>query len=162
MNVIVPHTPEGLKPETRKAVLAHAPEFFPLVGESAYHDLIAALWSQQEGFVTVEQDVVPGPEDIQAIIDCPEPWCAYAYDYPPFGLYAGMGCAKFSAQLLKEWPQAMNFCALESDEAHPRKHFCRVDGWLKRYLQQRGVTQHVHGVVRHLHSGGPAHGCVKR
>ncbi len=160
MKIVVPHTRDGLKEETRKAVQTLSAEFFPLEGDSAYHDLISELWAAQESFVIVEQDIVPGPEDVDSLIDCPHGWCAFCYDYPPFGLYAGLGLARFRAEVMKQLPQAMRWCALESDEQHNRKHWCRQDGLLKRYLQERGIQQHVHGVVRHLHSGGPAHGCV--
>ncbi len=160
MKIIVPHTATGLKEEVRDALRSLPAVFFLLEGDSAYHDLIASLWASREDFVVVEQDIVPGPADVQSLIDCPHGWCAFCYDYPPFGLYAGLGLARFRAEVMKELPQAMTWCSLESDESHPRRHFCRVDGYLKRYLQERGIRQHVHGVVRHLHSGGPAHGCV--
>lgn len=161
MKIIVPHTRAGLKRETREALLPLSPLFYTLEGDAAYHDLIAALWDAREDFLVVEQDVVPSPEDVQSLLACPQPWCAFAYDYPPFGLYAGLGCARFRSVVMKRWPQAMRFCALLSDEKHSRKHWCRVDGMLKQYLQERGVQQHIHGVCRHLHSGSPAHGCVE-
>ena len=33
--------------------------------------------------------------------------CAFEYEYPPFGMYAGMGCTKFSAELLARFPDAL-------------------------------------------------------
>jgi hypothetical protein len=81
----------------------------------------------------VEQDIVPHPGALDELLACDEPWCAFAYDYPPFGLYAGMGCAKFSAELQLLFPTAMEETATWHDAKHPPKHWCRVDGWLKHY-----------------------------
>jgi len=108
----------------------------------------------------VEQDIVPAPGALQELAQCPQPWCAFAYEYPPFGLYAGMGCAKFSRELLAQFPEALSDTAAWYDAKHPPKHWCRVDGWLKQYLLERGATQHIHGQVEHLHKGHPAHDCT--
>lgn len=160
--VVLPFVEGGLRAETDEAALRSGlpVERVRLDGEDAYHDLVAGCWAGRESFITLEQDIVPHDGALREMADCPEPWCAFAYDYPPFGSYAGMGCAKFSADLIARFPDAMAETAKWHDDAHPPKHWCRVDGWLKKYLLERGATQHVHGTVKHLHRGRPAHDCV--
>ena len=83
-----------------------------------------------------------------------------------------MGCAKFSAELIAAFPDAMTETAewddsapqtkhIPSDLPHPPKHWCRVDARLHQYLKAGGARLHVHGKVEHLHGGKPAHGCMK-
>lgn len=160
--VAVPWVADGLRADTVDAVAASGlpSQLVEMRGQGDYHDLIADLWHDGETFLTVEQDVVPHAGALQELANCPEEWCAFAYDYPPFGQYAGMGCAKFSAALIKRFPDALTATGSWHDERHPPKHWCRVDGWLKQYLLERGARQHVHGLVAHHHKGRPAHDCV--
>jgi predicted O-methyltransferase YrrM len=160
--IILTHVGGGLRPETSEAA---ARSGLPVVrtemlGDGSYHAAVAARWAAGDSFITLEQDIVPHDGALRELAACPEPWCAFAYEYPPFGQYAGMGCAKFSRELIARFPNALAEIAAWSDEQHPPKHWCRVDGWLKKYLLERGATQHIHGVVRHLHRGYPAHDCV--
>ena len=123
--VIVPFIQGKLKPETRKAVEAAGfkSRFVRLRdSDSAYHELIAEAWASKAPFVTVEQDIVPHDGAIRELLECPEPWCAFEYEYPPFGLYAGMGCAKFSAELIAAFPDAMTETAEWDDSAPQTKH----------------------------------------
>jgi hypothetical protein len=161
--VVIPWVgPNGLRMETVNAVAECG---FPtaakeMLEEDSYYKLIEELWADGETFITVEQDIVPAPGDIRQLAECPEPWCAFAYEYPPFGLYAGMGLAKFSADLIKQFPDAMKITGGWHDAKHGPAHWCTVDAWLKKYLTDGGARQHIHGIVTHLHKGGPAHGCV--
>ncbi len=172
--VVVPFTQGRLKPQTQAAVKESGlhSQFYRLAdSDSAYHNLIESAWDEGKTFITVEQDIVPHEGALRELLDCPEPWCAFEYEYPPFGLYAGMGCAKFSSTLIAKFPDAMTETGKWDDDTpgarhipsslpHPPKHWCRVDGWLKQYLEDGGARQHVHGVVEHLSSGRPAHDCL--
>jgi predicted O-methyltransferase YrrM len=151
------------RPETMKALIDSGHPFVEWsVGKSddAYYQLIAGLWRNGHTFITVEQDIVPTKSQLDDLVSCGEPWCAFAYEYPPFGLYAGMGLARFSAGLLRAEPRAMEITGAWRDDKHPPMHWCRVDGWLKAHLMERGYTQHIHGQVEHLHRGRPAHDCT--
>lgn len=161
--ICVPHTKDGLKRQTEKAAVDSGlgVQFVEMVKENSYWVTMAALWDQRETVITLEQDIVPVRGQMQELLDCPEPWCAYAYEYPPFGLYAGMGCTKFSKELMERFPDALIETGKWSDSKHPPMHWCRVDGWLKQYLTDHGAEQHVHGVVEHLHNGHPSHDCVE-
>jgi predicted O-methyltransferase YrrM len=166
--ILVPHIRGGLKPQTLEAVGMNSGANINgitvhielLEGEDAYHNLIAEFWREARTFITLEQDIVPTAEQVNELLTCAEPWCAFEYDYPPFGLYAGMGFAKFSSTLLRDEPRALDITANWSDAKHPAKHWCRVDGYLKQYLYSQGHVQHIHGQVEHLHQGRPAHDCT--
>lgn len=160
--VFIPYIEGGLRDETLKAANASGLEVIEdlLKRDDDYYNLAAALWSEGKSFITLEQDIVPHEGALKELAECPEPWCAFAYEYPPFGKYAGMGCAKFSAELIVRFPDALTETGKWKDDLHPPKHWCRVDGWLKQYLLERGATQHIHGEVKHLHRGRPAHNCV--
>jgi hypothetical protein len=158
--ILVPHVAGCLAQETVEALTGCPAEFVAMTADDSYHRLVAGLWANGEGFITVEQDIVPTRAQMKGLITCPEAWCAFEYEYPPFGRYSGMGCAKFSSQLVGRFPEALSVTGRWHDSQHPPKHWCRVDGWLKRYLVERGTRQHIHGQVRHLHRGGPAHDCV--
>lgn len=164
-SVLIPYVEGRLRAETDEAakksgLLVHR---MPVEADDDYHDLIAQLWGGGHGltFITLEQDIVPHDGALKELAECPEPWCAFAYEYPPFGQYAGMGCAKFSDDLIARFPDALTETGKWHDDKHPPKHWCRVDGWLKKYLLEHGANQHVHGLVKHLHRGRPAHDCAQ-
>ena len=48
-----------------------------------YYDLIVAMCERGEPFVIVEQDIVPPPGAVEALLACPEPWCGHSYDVAP-------------------------------------------------------------------------------
>jgi predicted O-methyltransferase YrrM len=158
--VVIPYVAGSLRKETTQALRGVDAERVPLKGDTAYYDLISERWRSAHSFITIEQDIVPTPSQLDELIACGEEWCAFEYEYPPFGLYAGMGLAKFSAALLLAEPKALEITGTLQDVKHPPKHWCRVDGYLKQYLADRGHTQHIHGQVKHLHNGRPAHDCT--
>ena len=161
--ILCVHTKDGLLDETKAALEASGlgVVFSEVVKDEDYFVMVATFWTQGQTLITCEQDIVPTPAQITALMDCPEPWCAYAYEYPPFGHYAGMGLAKFSDALIGRHPEAFTEIAKWSDPTHSPMHWCRMDGFLKQYLSEHGETQHVHGIVEHRHKGRPAHGCVE-
>lgn len=163
--VIVPFAGEdGVKKETREAVdNCGVPATYHDVGsaDSAYHELLSRYWAEGKTVLTVEQDIVPGPDQLRQLLACEQPWCGFEYEYPPFPFkYAGLGCTKLSGALMRKWPQALEVTGTWSDPKHPARHWCRVDGNLKDYLMQRGERMHLHGQVQHLTSGKTGHGCT--
>ena len=163
-HVVVPHTADGLREETTLAVDAsRIPAQYVNTGEEDhdYHDLISDEWANGKTFITVEQDIVPPETALEQLLACDQPWCGYEYEYPPFPFkYAGMGCTKFSVELIARNPHAMIETAKWSDPKHPAKHWCRVDGNLKQYLSDRGERMHLHGEIKHLTKGETGHGCT--
>lgn len=71
--------------------------------EWGYADYWIEQWQKGETFINVEHDVVPRPEALIEMWDCPEPYCLCNYIYP----YAEspvetspIGCAKFSSDFI--------------------------------------------------------------
>lgn len=166
--IIVAHTEGGLHPETEAALKESRLEYAlaPVRADEDYFNYIEAAWNSGASFMTVEQDIVPPPGHLREMMECPEPWCSSPYEYPPYGLYAGMGCAKFSKELIAQFPDAMKTISTLANDRHPPKHWCSMDGLLKDYLLQgRGGKwpedgPHIHPEVTHHHKGRPAHDCL--
>lgn len=73
----------------------------------AYYHLLLKCWAERETFINLEQDKIPAPGALRAIFDCPEPWCIYPH-YANQGDWVAenptLGCAKFAAELMQDWP----------------------------------------------------------
>jgi hypothetical protein len=146
LRVVVPYA--NLYPETRAALEAdghvHA-EYIRTGGEVFdYYNLLKQLWASQEGFVIVEQDIVPWPGAIQLLWDCPENWCGYAYELSVgFGAY--LGCTKFSDDLVAENPSIIETIARLPNHGMPPRHWARLDTRLKEVLEDYAKQKmHVH------------------
>jgi hypothetical protein len=137
--------------------------------DDAYWTLLAALWEQGDGFIVVEHDVVVRPESIWELIGCDRPWCACPYPYlGGRGTIIGLGCTKFSGELLAAVPDALlragemvdQLPGADQGRDHPRRHWCRLDSRIQRALVDSGYHVHFdHTEVGHLNERGPAHGC---
>lgn len=100
MNIFLPFT--HLRAETYLACKAATAlvTAVPLQDhEWSYADYWIERWQAGETFINVEQDVVPTPEVLHSMWDCPEPYCLAQYCYPWAGApidHSPIGCAKFS------------------------------------------------------------------
>jgi len=156
----------GLQPETLAALRRDGIE--PLKAAISPYDregywrLLSALWELKGGFTVVEQDVVPFPGAIAELEACSERWCGYRYELQT-GFHAALGCAKFDASLMAEFPRALERVGElgfgpdgsrggPDDDGLPRKDWRRLDTRIDRVLRQEcGVQMHVHDhVVGHL------------
>jgi hypothetical protein len=130
--------------------------------ESAYFDLLNKLWAEGRTFLIVEHDIVVTSDELRAMAKCPHEWCANAYPYLG-GVYAGLGCVKFSRTLIKKIPSVMSAVGAlgARDLVHPSKHWCALDGRLRATLEIAGNNQHKHyAKIKHLnHNGKPSHNC---
>lgn len=165
MNVVLPWTQDH--PEVYKALRAAVKSFRnPYVGRSDrdYFWTLSELWEGGEPFVIVEHDVIVRPNSINELEQCPWPWCAFAVRYGD-GSTPGLGCAKFTAEVMRAAPDALDRVARMSDDEHPPMHWCRLDWWLQHMvLPGYGFTQHVHGPpLEHLRDYDgkvlPSHDC---
>ena len=161
MKVVVPHTAGGLHDRTLRAVSGEPNiEFVLLDDDEAYWRLWRELWAAAEDVIVVEQDIVPNPDSFQQFEECRELWCAHAYPYSVFGLYAGTGCVRLRAELLASTPGLIDRVGLRSDDLHPAKHWCRLDAWMQNELHAAGHRMHRHEpAATHLDPGN-SHGCV--
>jgi hypothetical protein len=86
-NVFIPYVPGGLKTDT--TVL---PTSFCIdVSRSQYDywDLVCLLGEYGHDFAICEQDMAPPPGSIEALLNCPEPWCAHNYQTMQFNHSTG-------------------------------------------------------------------------
>jgi hypothetical protein len=171
MRVIFPYTADHLQIGALKALLKYWPsaESVDVSGsDTSYWELLDYLWDEGETFSIVEHDIEVKQNSLSELAQCPELWCVVPYGYY-LGQFSGLGCCKFDKKLLKEFPDALTMIAAWSEEytgdpGHTPKHWCRLDGWLRIFLEDRGQSLHIHGgILRHLgkdKNGSPTHGCV--
>lgn len=133
------------------------------VGESDedYFDLLAQMWRMQESFIVVEHDILVTEAAIMGLIECPQTWCSCPYPWYN-GLLHGLGCTKFDAQIMQEYPKLFDVTAAMYNDVHPAKHWCNIDDRIRRYLGGYMRNDHQHTtVVGHLRAYA-SHGCVVR
>ena len=131
-----------------------------LFTDESYFHVWAGLWREGEDVTVIEQDIVIAPDTLGSFDACREPWCAFGYEYACFGVYAGTGCVRFRKELIAATPRLWDEVATMSDELHPPRHWCRLDGWSQAVLHRHGFTQHVHRPpVGHVDTD-VSHGCV--
>ncbi len=70
----------------------------------SYYWLLRSCWEHGETFIIVEQDIELGPQTIQDLSRCREPYCTVPYAGPGTIMENALGCAKFDAVLLGEYP----------------------------------------------------------
>ncbi len=85
-------------------------DYIPIdLGAREYSDFLKERWDDRESFINVEHDVVPWSGAIESLIDCPEPWCGYAYhvgasrDPHPYW-HPMLGCTKIGLELIERIP----------------------------------------------------------
>jgi hypothetical protein len=163
MYVVVPYARNPLAQEVIDALEATGVNCHPVDlsgSDRAYFDLLSSLWVVGETFCLVEHDIVIHPTALDELSTCPNDWCAFPYPYGGPKLAYGMGCVKFSADLIARNPDAMLRVAVLSDEKHPARHWCRLDAWLQGcVLPSNGEQRCEHETpVKHLERGC-AHRC---
>lgn len=81
--VVIVHTADGLCVETVDAVREQWSYFelalTPVGDPFAYAKLLRGLWPYPGELVIVEQDVVPPPDSIRALVECPRDWCTHRH-----------------------------------------------------------------------------------
>ena len=109
--------------------------------DEAYYNLLTDLWAK-DGFTIVEHDIVVWPGAIQQLQDCPEPWCVFPYYSSVGWIIDGLGCTKFSRELVQGHPDVLKppfpVCC-----AHT-KYWCGLDRLLAHSLVSQGIQPHVH------------------
>jgi hypothetical protein len=97
-----------LRSRTRDAVLAEAGPISRFIADPGggfyYSDLLRRLWREPGPLVIVEQDVVPPPGALAALLACPEEWCGHLLPAQDHLISRSLGLAKFSRSLLERLP----------------------------------------------------------
>jgi hypothetical protein len=65
------------------------------------------LWASGLPFVIVEHDIIPWPGSVQALIDCPEPWCTHRYPLHRGNVALSFGIGKYvpTGPAPEEWAE---------------------------------------------------------
>jgi hypothetical protein len=166
VRIVLPYT--HIAPGVREAIEATGWDWDEVDvsgSDDAYWDTLSVLWASQETFVIVEHDVLVRPDTFDELQECLSPWCAFLLPYLG-GEYPGMGCVKFTDQIIAACPDALVRVGKMSNSNHPPKHWCTTDHWLQMVvLPTTGYQKHVHspalGHWRPYDDGlpQPSHGC---
>lgn len=109
-----------------------------------YWRAINAEWECGKGFIVVEEDMAPWPGAMEEIAECHYGLCNFwspsSWQYDHYTLGFGLGCTKFSAQLIHNHKNIMQDIA----NSELGKHWLHLDGQLINGLLQRGEAQHFH------------------
>lgn len=157
MAAIVPFVPGMLEPETLAWADANGaiPIVLSCVDDTDYWDLLDSHWqhwSAGDPLIVVEQDVVPADGVVDDMAACPEPWCSSPYQLGTgVWLDEGLGCTKFSADLMARHPDLMARVGEIDDDGLPAKDWRRLDVRIARVLRGLGYAPHTHRRSKHLH-----------
>ena len=137
-----------LKPEVRLHLPAGT-EFVRVDGSDYnYWHLLMTAWRWPDGFLVVEQDILPTDEQLQEILECPEPRCVFGYQR--HGTYTeALGMAKFSGEFCQRTRHLFI-----PPEVPLAVHWSQCDGWI--YQRLLDYPRHSHGEVQHLTEGSNA------
>lgn len=130
--------------------------------DTAYYCLLRDLWAAGETFTLVEHDIVVTGEALDSLDECDSDWCACPYPYVNGWVFAGLGCTRFDAAIVRRHPDLMGVVADMSDDTHPPRHWCRLDAWISNELTRRGERRcETHPQVGHRMTNprASAHGC---
>jgi hypothetical protein len=134
----------------------------------AYWQALAARWVPNEELVVVEHDIIPYPRFLLDFEECPEPWCAFAYDHRSGQHAPALGCTRFRPELIAANPGLIEWIGRWSDgrgapvEDHSRPRIWQaLDARLYRALSDQPLREangftgswdwHVHeGAIEHL------------
>lgn len=124
--------------------------------DSAYWQLVAALWATGESFLLVEHDIEPTPKALRQARHCACWWSVSPYRGPNGDLLEGsLGFTRFRAQLLRAEPDLPHRACGNRDGTVERNWRC-LDTRLLGELWARGYRPHVHmpAVTQHHYYRG--------
>lgn len=151
IQVVVPYA--RLWPETRAALEADgidARYVFTGGSDDAYYGLLRELWESGEGWLNVEQDIVPWSGAAAQLDACPRDWCACPYELST-GPGAWLGFTKFTAAFTRARPGAVAAIDGLPFDGTPRRHWGRLDTRLVQVLEDERLAPHIHyPLVGHL------------
>lgn len=140
MRIFVPFT--SLRAATYCATLGAV--LVPIITPTDYARHFAARWQEGSTFINVEHDVVPTPEQLAEIWNCPAALCVTQFadipDHAPVTTW--LGCTRISAEFIASHPIPWG---------NQLWHDCDSTLWTAYGGDQKPVC--THGLVRHLHYG---------
>ena len=142
MTIVVPFT--NLKEATQLALRQDGlqPLFEHMRHEEDYYNLLARMWEKGETFLVVEHDIVAWPGAAQTLENCPGLWCTLPYYCSVGWIKDGLGFTKFSAELLKKYPDFLKepfpTCCRHS------RYYCGLDRLIAHRAAELGIQPCVH------------------
>jgi len=128
--------------------------------DEAYWRLLRELWAQGNSFTIIEQDVVVDGGTLRSFNACPNGYCGAGYAYLGSQSYVGLGCTRFRAEFIAEFPNLIEQAGEYHDASHPCRHWCVCDASMQFILRDhRRFACANHGTVEHLGPCTPTHGC---
>ncbi len=145
MNVIVPFaTNSPMLPAVQLALRQDGWEatFHHCDKDDSYHEMLLAQWKAKETFCIVEHDIVVWPGALNEMEQCLEPWCTRPYYCSVGWILDGLGCTKFSQNLIELYP---NFLSepFPTCCSHTR-YYCGLDRLIAHRMQELGIKPHIH------------------
>jgi len=122
-------------------------EFKHMEHDNSYYNLLSRLWNEGQSFIIVEHDIVVWPGGISTLELCPEQWCTLPYYCSVGWIIDGLGCTKFSAEFIQQYPGFLQrpfpTCCQHTE------FYCGLDRLIAHRMEQLGIKPHVHspGVV---------------
>jgi len=152
LQIVIPTRAYGSPPARALCIEGYEVLEVQMSDPQHYGRLIRQMWDIGNGFVLIEDDVVPWPGAIQSLLDCEHDWCAYSFPRTaaePGGWVLGLGCVRFSHHLVRRH----NLDALDGSQ-----RWDEVDGALIGVLHTAGETCHEHTPpVAHLKAHAMLH-----
>jgi|ERR1035438_1681329 hypothetical protein len=152
MKVVVPFATRGQAWALQAVRLALAQDgveasFEHMTDDGSYFRLMSGLWEKGESFAVVEHDIVVWPGGMQELASCPEPWCSMPYYCSVGWIEDGLGCTKFSEEIIRRAPRM--FKEPFPDCCAHTSNYCGLDRLIAHRFEQIGIRPHVHspGVV---------------
>ncbi len=123
-------------------------------GEDGLFQFLATEWAEGEGFMVVDQDLVPPPGAVEELEACTQHWCGFPFRYPmcteahvPDLAVGDFGCTRFSTELVRVMPDLLE----ETTEEHnpwwlgggPRSRLMVAERFIYR-MNRYGLHFHAH------------------
>lgn len=159
MRIVVPYVEGMIHDETIEALNRSTFHYelvkLPLLDEYAYGRAFQEWWSDGRAFCIVEHDMVPSWEQLAALARCPELRCAVPYAYMGKVIDQGLGCTRFSQELIRDHPYAADQSVVCGTRPQRKAKWNQIDMGIYSYLKIVGVPIHRHdevGLCEHLHT----------
>lgn len=154
--VVVPYIHGKLRDETVNAVMAyqgaHAFEQLDPADPYAYAAAVMNWWEARMDLVVIEQDVVPAPGMIEALLACDQPWCGHPYHVGEGRYTYGLGLCKISNLVMEHWPALAMLAMRDHRGKVCAQPWTAVNEALWRQMIRNGYQMHHHdGAPVHLH-----------
>jgi len=145
MNVVVPFaTKSPMLPAVQIALRQDGwdAEYYHCDRDDSYHEMMLSHWRAGEDFCVVEHDIVVWPSALNELEQCTALWCTRPYYCSVGWILDGLGCTKFSKELIEKYPdfllEPFPPCCMHT------RYYCGLDRLIAHRMQQLGIAPHVH------------------